>query len=88
MADDVLRFDDFEPPREKDASLVRCARCGKLILASSTRCSECGIHFQGEAQDFTHPTESLRATGRHRSWIVAVALLLVVALVLGTLAMR
>jgi hypothetical protein len=88
MADDVLRFEDFEPPRGKAASLVRCARCGKLILATSTRCSECGIHFQGEAQDFIHPTESPRETGRHGPWIVAVALLLVVALVLGAIAMR
>src|SRR6185437_14021117 len=57
MADDVLKFGDYGEAQNDEDSLIRCARCGEKIPAISTRCPECGVHFQGEAQDFFHPTD-------------------------------
>jgi hypothetical protein len=83
MADDVLNFEEHRRRREENATLVRCARCGKMIAASATRCPECGVHFQGEAQDFTHPSEQGTGDGRLSRWWVVVAVILVAALMIG-----
>jgi len=56
MSEDILNFEEHRRRRDENASLVRCARCGKMILATATTCAECGVHFQGEAQDFLHPS--------------------------------
>lgn len=87
MGDDVLRFEQHQD-RSDDDDLVRCARCGKRIPAASARCPACRVHFHGEAQDFYHPSEHDRGNARKVPWIVAVALLLVIALVVGALGLR
>jgi uncharacterized C2H2 Zn-finger protein len=86
VSDDVLSFEDYRRRRDENASLVRCARCGKRILATLTRCPECGVHFQGEAQDYLHPSE--RAGSRPRHWLVAVAVLLLIAFAVSALGLR
>ncbi|MEX2213861.1 MAG: hypothetical protein WD768_07025 [Phycisphaeraceae bacterium] len=35
-----------------DPARVVCAHCGELIVAASTRCEYCGVHFEGTAADF------------------------------------
>jgi len=45
--EDILSFEDHRRQQDENASLVRCARCGKMILATTTRCPECAVHFQG-----------------------------------------
>jgi hypothetical protein len=86
MDDEILSFEDHRQRREENANLVRCARCGKMILATATRCSECGVNFQGEAQDYLHPSE--RPTGGHSTWVVALVVLLVAAVVIGALVFK
>jgi hypothetical protein len=87
MDDEPLSFEEHRRQREENASLVRCARCGKMIVATLTRCPECGIHFQGEAQDYLHPSE--RAEGRPASTMVVVLVaLLLVALVIAAIGLR
>ena len=85
MGDDTLNFEDHRRRREENASLVRCARCGKTILATATRCPECGVHFQGEAQDYLHPSE--RPTGGHAGLTVVLAIVLVTVMVISALAL-
>jgi hypothetical protein len=46
MSDDPLNFEEHRRRCEEDASTVRCARCKKWIVATATRCPECGVHFQ------------------------------------------
>jgi predicted amidophosphoribosyltransferase len=86
MDGDTLRFDDHRSRHELDAGRVRCARCGKSIMASATRCPECGVHFQGEAQDFLHPSD--RPTNRRLLWRIAIVLLLVAAVAISVFALR
>jgi hypothetical protein len=85
VGDEHLNFEDHRQRRE-DAGLVRCARCGRLILATVTRCPECGVHFQGEAHDFLHPSE--RPAGGLPGWVVALAVVLLAAIAVGLLASR
>jgi hypothetical protein len=59
MSDEILNFEEHRQ-RHDNPKLVRydrCDRCGKMILATLLRCSECGVHFLGEAQDFLHSSE-------------------------------
>jgi predicted amidophosphoribosyltransferase len=83
MSDDPLSFEQHRRRREENASLVRCARCGKSILVTLTRCPQCGVHFQGEAQDFSHESEQ-PAAGRSL-WFVAAAIVLLIAFTLTVL---
>ena len=71
MDDEILSFEEHRARREDNASLVRCARCGKTILATASRCPECGVHFQGEAQDFLHPDER-PISAWAKPWVIAV----------------
>ena len=82
MGDDILSFEDHRRHRDDD-DLVRCARCGKKILATVLRCPECGVHFQGEAQDFSHPSEGGKTD--RPLWIIIVALVLLFILVTSSL---
>jgi hypothetical protein len=84
MSDDVLSFEEHRRRRDEDPDLVRCARCGRTILATVTRCPECHGHFQGEAYDFTCPSER-DAGGRRRRWVLVVAVLLLAALLLSAI---
>ena len=85
MSDEPLSFEEHRRRREENASTVRCARCGKWIVATATQCSECGIHFGGEAQDFVHPTERNEGTRSTPIWVLAVAVLLVLAMLVAAL---
>ena len=88
MDDETLNFEEHRRRREQNASTVRCARCGEWIVATATQCSECGVHFQGEAQEFTHPSEQPRTGAGLPAWVAAVAVLLLVAMALGLLGLR
>jgi uncharacterized C2H2 Zn-finger protein len=65
---------------EQDGSLVRCARCDRVIPATVTRCPECGVHFRGEAGDIAHA--ALRDRERQRKGRVAAVVAIVLVLVL------
>lgn len=82
----TLNFDEFRRQEEEDENLVRCVRCGKRILATSTRCPKCGVHFEGEAQDFVHPDE--KAKPRWGGWGLWIAVLLIAGMVLSSLLSR
>jgi hypothetical protein len=84
MGDEIFGLEEHRRRREENASLVRCARCGKLILASAVRCLECGVHFKGEAQDYLHPSERPQGA-RLPWWVIVLAALLLIALALGAL---
>lgn len=86
MNEDILSFEDHRRQQDENASLVRCARCGKMILATTTRCPECAVHFQGEAQDYLHPSE--RPTADYSGGVVALAVVLMAAVVIIALALR
>jgi DNA-directed RNA polymerase subunit RPC12/RpoP len=48
----------FEARRESAAAdpMVRCPRCGKRIHMYDVRCEHCGLHFDGEAWEFSPST--------------------------------
>lgn len=81
-----LNFEEHRRGREENEYLVRCVRCGKLIPATSNRCPECRVHFQGEAQDFLHPDE--QPTQSRLSWFVWIAVIVVTAMVFSSLVWR
>lgn len=85
MDDEPLNFEEHRRRREENASTVRCARCGEWIVATATRCPECGIHFQGEAQEFTHPSETPQTNAELPAWVIALAVLLLAAIAIGLL---
>ncbi len=74
-----------EGPGEHDTHLMAddpsdttpCARCGEEIWAYSQRCHHCGLHFSGEAWQFTPAGE---AQAPVRQWWRWVAALVVVAM--------
>ena len=83
MSDEPLSFEEHRRRREENASTVRCARCGMWIVATATQCSECGIHFSGEAQDFVHPTEREDSSLYTPLWVLAVAVLMILAMLVA-----
>lgn len=86
MSDEPLSFEEHRRRREENASTVRCARCQKWIVATATRCPECGVHFQGEAQDFA-PDEQELGGRRTPVWVIVVAVLLLMAMLVGGLSL-
>ena len=80
MDDEPLSFEEHRRRREENAGTVRCARCGLWIVATATRCPECGVHFHGEAQEFSHPSEGSRTVPGLRLWLVAVVVFLLVTM--------
>jgi hypothetical protein len=78
----IISFEEPRRRRDESPSPVRRARCGKMILATAIRCPECGVHFQGEAQDYLQPSEKPEGSGR-RWWVVLLAVVLQVALALA-----
>jgi hypothetical protein len=78
MDDEPLNFEEHRRRREENPSTVRCARCRKWIVATATKCPECGVHFQGEAQDFAKDDDEQGGSGT--AWVVVVAVLLLVAM--------
>jgi ribosomal protein L37AE/L43A len=86
MSDEIYRFEDHRRRQSQDS--VRCARCGKMILATVTRCPECGVHFQGEAYDFA-PESGSTLGGRLRGWgLLVVVILVLAALLIGSIGLR
>jgi hypothetical protein len=65
--------------------MVRCAHCRRVIPATVIRCPECGVHFQGEARDFASPEIRCEERKRKRLWMAAIAIMLVLAIILGWL---
>lgn len=86
--DEPLNFEEHKCRRDRNPSLVPCAKCGKTIVATATRCPECGVHFQGEAQEFTHESEREPPTSGAPKWVVMIALLLLLAMLVGVLGLR
>jgi len=86
--DEPLSFEEHRRRREENAGPARCAKCGEWIVATATRCPGCGVHFQGEAQDFAHPSETAGAGGGPQGWVVAVAVMLLAAMEVGLLGLR
>jgi hypothetical protein len=88
MSDDVLKFRDQpeEYDHDLDDGLVLCARCGASIPGTSTRCPKCRVHFHGQAQDFFHPSEQSPTHARGFPWVIAIAVVVVLALIIAVLA--
>jgi hypothetical protein len=78
----ILNFEEHRRRRDADPTRVRCARCGKLIPMAAARCPNCGVHFQGEAFQFTHTAEASAgaATLGRRGLIVLAVLAAALAL--------
>ena len=76
MSDEPLNFEEHRKRREENASTVPCPRCKKWIVATTSRCPECGVHFQGEAQDFADEPAPKAGVPK---WAVLVAILLLIA---------
>jgi uncharacterized membrane protein YvbJ len=81
MADNVRKFGEHRRRREDDPTRVRCARCGKLIPMAATRCPECGVHFQGQAFQFSHASEH-EGTSRRKSRLSILAAIVFLGVVL------
>jgi len=85
MPSPIIRLEDRRrktPKRgssENGADSVLCPRCRRPIPASSTTCPECGVHFQGWAEDFTESRLSFlrKSIGRYVLLAAAVILILV-----------
>ena len=86
MSDEPLGFEENRRRREENAGTVRCARCNKWIVATATRCPECGIHFNGEAQDFAPDDQQTGSRGTP-AWVIMVAVLLLLAMLVGGLSL-
>jgi predicted amidophosphoribosyltransferase len=85
MSDGPPNFEEFRRRREENASTVRCAKCGEWIVATVTRCPECGVHFQGEAQDFADAAEPAEDRSGAPAWVVVLAVLLLLAILVAGL---
>jgi uncharacterized membrane protein YvbJ len=60
---------DFEKHKralEADSENVKCAHCGSWIPSRSKRCPKCGVHFRGEAFQFSHESDELEKERRKR----------------------
>lgn len=89
MDDDppILKFDEHCDAAAEDTR-VRCPKCRKRIFMHATQCEYCGIHFEGEAWEFS---PSIRQNSRTApfgipGWVLAVvATIVLVALLLSML---
>jgi len=75
MSEEPLSFEEHRRRRDENASAVQRVKCRKWIVATATRCPECGIHFLGEAQEFSFPSGPDSGTGS-RTWLVVLAAVL------------
>lgn len=70
---------NFEASRESAESdmLVRCPRCNKLVFMHDVRCEHCGIHFHGEAWEFSPSTRTSKSStlAWMPRWFVIVAVI-------------
>jgi hypothetical protein len=82
---DTIRFADRREAAADDTT-VRCPRCRKLIEMHERRCEHCGLHFAGEAWEFSpssHSHAGWNQFGMPR-WLVVIAVMSLVAAVLST----
>lgn len=87
MDDEPLSFEEHRRRREENASTVRCARCREWIVATATKCPECGVRFEGEAQDFAPEEGSAGERGTPR-WVLLLAVLLLLTMLVAVLGGR
>ena len=86
MPTPIIRLEDHRrrtPKRgpSKDVSgAVLCPRCRRPIPAASTTCPECGVHFQGWAEDFARSRLSFLRTNTGRSVLLVAAVLLMLVM--------
>ena len=84
--DDDGSIINFERHRESAAAdnRVRCPRCKKFIFMHDVKCEHCGMHFIGEAWQFSPTTRAGRAVSvmGMPKWLVAFIVLALVVLVL------
>ncbi len=82
----ILSFAEHRESAERDTE-VRCPKCGKWILMHSTCCDHCGIHFSGEAWEFSPSTKIPSSSMSIRSrWIVVVVVVIsLIAVLLANL---
>lgn len=83
LTDDVLSFDEHRRRLTESANTVRCAKCGEWILATAIRCPQCGVHFQGEAQDFVHRSGQSPRRLKLPVWVIIAAIVVVIAMILN-----
>lgn len=79
MAKDIIRFAAHDRSQDDGDDEVKCARCGKMIPGDSLRCPKCGVHFQGQAQDYYHASE-MPTTGQPM-WVIATAVVLLIFMI-------
>ena len=61
---------DFEKHKqaiERDPNRVRCAHCGAWVPARAEKCRSCGVHFKGEAFQFSHASDEIEGARRARA---------------------
>lgn len=80
---ELLSFAEHQQRRDENPSTVRCVRCREWIPATSTRCPECRIHFQGQAQDYFDDDEKSYFAASKPIWSVIVAVILLALSILG-----
>ena len=86
MNDDgsIINFEQNRKSAEAD-NRARCARCKKFIFMHDVKCEHCGMHFNGEAWQFSPSTKSHRSASvmgipRWLMVLAAIALLAVMFL--------
>lgn len=89
MSDDdreTINFEDRRRFAETDER-VCCPRCNKFIFMHEVRCEHCGLHFAGDAWQFSPSTSSQARSSRWQSrWLTAaIVAAILVALVLAYL---
>ncbi len=86
MSTPIIRLEDHRGKTAKrgapksDSGSVLCPRCRRPIPASSTTCPECGVHFEGWAEDFTDSGPSFLRTSTGRYFLLAAAVLLILVM--------
>ncbi len=85
MSDNHLNFEAHRRRRDANADLVPCAKCKRRIPALTTRCPECGVHFNGAAEDFVQEGGGDRGTP---TWMVVLAVLLLMVVMTSLFGVR
>jgi len=76
---DIISFQQRSRQVDLDTT-VRCPRCNRLILMNATSCEYCGVHFNGEAWQFSPSTkQTIVSDGRLSKWVIAVIVLILAA---------
>ena len=73
----IIDFDEARRKREQDPTRVRCAHCRRWIAMDATRCTHCGVHFNGEAFQFSADEELQFERARRRRRLAAFVAMMV-----------